>query len=357
MRLVKGWSWLRPATGVRRRAASTRLDDARRLGDLSRRVHSLHRSVIDPGVLQGLLPLRVPAARQRAGGVEAQQREMAFRHLSAAYAAQARADLGSSARSTAIDGLTWWVPVTRPADEAYTQRYVAKQHFPWRAISQTRDVSVGGVMLDIGANIGRMSVPRVALGDVQLAYCAEPEPLNYHCLVRNITDNGFAGLLLPDHAAIGAADGTIRLQRARSSGGHRLATGHDDDAAVDVPCWTLDTWVRRLGIDVQQVTFVKVDVQGAEGFVFAGADRMLSQRHVAWQVEIDPPLLTRQGFSVPDLLLRVQTHFTHFIDLNRRAGGPRVRTTAALAEALAYVTQDPDGRTDIVAFNALGLDV
>jgi FkbM family methyltransferase len=349
MELARVWPWRRPA--------AKRSDQVvQRLDGLSRRVHSLHRSVIDPDVLQGLLPLRVAAARQRAGGAEAREREVTLRRVAAPYVSCAEREFGSAARATTIDGLTWWVPVTRPADAAYTERYVAKQHFPWRAISQTRDVSVGGVMLDLGANIGRMSVPRVALGDVQIAYCAEPEPLNYHCLVRNIIDNGFGGLLLADHAAIGATDGTIRLQRTRSSGGHRVATERDDDAAVEVPCWTLDSWVGRLGVDLQQVTFVKVDVQGSEGFVFAGAARVLSQRHIAWQVEIDPPLLAKQGFAVPDLLSRIQAHFSHFIDLNRRAEGPRVRRASELADALAYVTGHRDGRTDIVAFNSQRVD-
>ena len=33
-------------------------------------------------------------------------------------------------------------------------------------------------MLDLGANVGRMSVPRVVLGDAMVAYCAEPDPVS-----------------------------------------------------------------------------------------------------------------------------------------------------------------------------------
>ena len=77
-------------------------------------------------------------------------------------------------------------------------RYLRHQDFPYRAIAQTREAGIGGVMIDIGANIGRMSIPRVVLGDATLAYCLEPDPLNYACLVRNIRDNGLAGLALAD---------------------------------------------------------------------------------------------------------------------------------------------------------------
>jgi hypothetical protein len=46
--------------------------------------------------------------------------------------------------------------------------------------------------------------------------------LNYACLLRNVRDNGLAGLVLPDHLAIGDAEGTVRLERAKSAGGHRV---------------------------------------------------------------------------------------------------------------------------------------
>jgi len=246
------------------------------------------------------------------------------------------------------------VPLTDPDDEVLVARALGHQDFPYRVITQTRDAAIGGVMLDIGANIGRMSIPRVILGDATVAYCAEPDPLNHACLVRNVRDNGLSGLVLPDHLAIGAAEGTVRLERARSAGGHRVLTegAASKRETVEVPCLPLDAWVDRAGIDLEQVRFIKVDVQGSEVDVLRGASRVLSHRHIAWQMEIDLETLAGRGFEAGrDLYPIIQQQFTHFIDLNRHRTTSRVRPIGVLVEALDYVSGGSGGRTDVVLFS------
>ena len=168
------------------------------------------------------------------------------------------------------------------------------------------------------------------LGDATLAYCIEPDPLNYACLVRNIRDNGLAGLAFPDRLAIGAHNGTVRLERAKSPGGHRvlgegMTTGRE---TVDVPIATLDSWVDRIGIDLDTVRFVKLDVQGGEVDVLSGAPRVLACRHIAWQIEVDFERLGKRGLALEDLFAHLRQHFTHFVDLNRLATGSRLRPVA-----------------------------
>ena len=131
-------------------------------------------------------------------------------------------------------------------------------------------------MLDLGANIGRMSVPRVIHGDATAAYCAEPDPVNFACLARSVIDNSLRGLVLPDQTAIGDREGVVRLLRTGRSGDYRVLpdTAADTEHTVDVPCSTLDAWVDRLQIDLDAVTFIKVDVEGFERRVIAGAHRV-----------------------------------------------------------------------------------
>jgi FkbM family methyltransferase len=248
------------------------------------------------------------------------------------------------ARRIDLDGLAWWVPAR-----------TKQARVPYRGILQTRDVSSGGLMLDLGANVGRMSVPRVVLGDVTAAYCAEPDPVSFACLARNVIDNGLRGLVLPDQTAIGDRNGTAQLLREGASGNFRLLREGAVDArnVVDVPCCTLDTWVERLGIDLDAVTFIKVDVEGSERRLVAGAGRVLSCAHIAWQMEVKPSGLRAAGDEPGDLYVDLQRRFTHFTDLNRRAVGKRVRSIADLPEALRYI--EPDGKTDVLLFSADGL--
>ena len=151
--------------------------------ELRQRVKRLRRHVLDPGVLRAQLPYRWPIVRRAAARPEVQTRHACFSKASRAYACAVEHDGAPLPNSTVttLDSLEWWVPLTRPDDAALVERALTHQDFPYRVIAQTRDVSIGGTMIDIGANIGRMSVSRVILGDAAVAYCAEPDPLNYAC--------------------------------------------------------------------------------------------------------------------------------------------------------------------------------
>jgi FkbM family methyltransferase len=341
-------------TKSRRSGEAAKADDPRtRIDELVQRSKRLHHRILEPSVLRGTLPLRARAVRHAAEQSAARDRERRFRELSSSYAEAIDAEWSrSDARAISFDSLTWWVPLSVPDDPAAVEHALGHQHFPYRVITQTRELAVGGGMIDIGANTGRMSVSRVILGDVDVAYCAEPEPLNYACLVRNVKDNLLTGLVLPDHLAIGSADGVVRLERTKSTGGHRVlgADATSKREVVEVRSLRLDTWVEHLGIDLMQVRFVKVDAQGSEVDVLRGASEVLARKHIAWQVEIDLKLLARRGLGANDLYVLMQQHFTHFIDLNGRLTGDRVRRVGELAEALAYVTGGTAGRTDVLLF-------
>ena len=312
------------------------------------------RAGLDDTVLKRALPMRLPAARHRASLADARQRLQQFAATSASYhtAFDDVGDLDAHLGVIPVDGLTWSVPLSDPGDRAAVERYLQHQDFPYRAITQTRELGLGGIMLDIGGNNGRMAIPRVILGDVQAVYCAEPEPLNYACLVRNVRDNGLEGLVMPDRVAIGSENGTVRLVRAKSPGGHKVIDPgtRSKRETIDVPSLTLDTWCERLGVDLQQVSFVKVDAQGSEVHVLRGAAGVLAYRHIAWQIEVDLSLLGDRGFGAEDLYTPLRRHFTHYVDLNRRAKGARVRPIADLSAGLAYLAGQPGAHTDIVVF-------
>ncbi|MGE3274332.1 MAG: FkbM family methyltransferase [Vicinamibacterales bacterium] len=308
-----------------------------------------HRRIPATESLQVLLPARVASARRRASSPAARARHAAWmQHVDAYRHAVEVARQGADAGiAVELGGITWCAPASaRQPDRAERLR---AQGLPLRALLQTREVSVGPIMLDVGANIGRTSLLRTVLGDCGVAYAAEPDPGNFESLVRTLIINGLSGLVLPEQCAIGSADGEVTLRRGKYIGGHTIgAGGRKVRDAVAVPCRRLDSWVADRRIDLDAVHFVKVDVQGWEPHVLEGAPGVLACRHIAWQLEIDPPLLRAAGGSPEDLLARLAAHFTRFIDLHPAADGSRLRPVADLPEALGYLADGRGHKTDLV---------
>jgi FkbM family methyltransferase len=314
------------------------------------------RRILSASVIREMFDLRMRTLPARVSIASRDERESVLRAVSPDYVsavARGPAIFGEHVHRMSLQGLQWWMPVVRPQPDGPRKAWITKQRFPYQALTQTREVALGGIMLDLGANIGRMSIPRVVLGDVSAAYCAEPDPLNYACLVGNIVGNGLDGLLLPDHVAISDRAGTVRLRRANVSGGHRVlppeGIAHASDDIVEVPAFPLDTWIARLRVDPDAVTFVKVDVQGFEMRVLQGAPSLLTKRHIAWQLELDPELLAAAGSSLADVCALLERHFVRFIDMNSKLLGPRQRPIEELSQGLAYLgTAAP--KTDILVY-------
>lgn len=317
------------------------------------------RRVLEPAVVRELLPHRAKTIGARAVSAHAERFDTRMQEASPAYRA-ALADLDrpyEGLAETEVQGLRWTMPVPHAPGSDRWERFLAKQRFPYRSITQTREFSVGPVLIDIGANVGRMSIPRVILGDFERAYCAEPDPLNFTALVRNVALNGLRGLVLPDQVAIGSETRPVRLRQAKYSTGHSVASDASGDAdTIEVPCWTLDAWCERLSIDPALVTYVKVDTQGWEVHVLRGASALLRHTHIAWQLEVAPAWLDAAGTSKEELYALCAARFSHFVDLNKDAEGSRAYRTSELPQALDYLVGS-DAHTDIVLFHGSdGLD-
>ena len=133
--------------------------------------------------------------------------------------------------------------------------------------------------------------------------------------------------------------GTGAFRRADRIGSHHLVatkagTRHK---AGPVRTMTLDDWMRAYGVAAESVSFVKVDVQGWESRVLAGAQELLGHRHVVWSLEVSPKHLEQAGTPMPVLLEQLAKHFTHALDTRRKGDPVPVTVPGALAEAVSYM--------------------
>jgi FkbM family methyltransferase len=137
-----------------------------------------------------------------------------------------------------------------------------------------------GTFIDIGANIGLVCIPVVErTGALGIAF--EPEPRNFDFLQRNVARHALGARVECHRTACHATSGQLRLALSPDNlGDHRLH-GHGEDNAlaeresVAVDTQRLDDVLR--GRELPRPIVLKVDAQGSEVSVFAGARETLAR--------------------------------------------------------------------------------
>jgi len=166
-------------------------------------------------------------------------------------------------------------------------RVIAAQKEPW-TVSFIEAMPQGSVFLDIGANIGSYTLMAAALGHAVIAI--EPGYANFHHLARNLALNNVMDRVFPIQCALSDKAGMDWLHYGDlTAGAASHAMGQPVPGLVPmlwhkqiVPTWPLDKLVADLGLPQPQ--FLKLDVDGHESKVVAGAEETL-RRCVAAMIE------------------------------------------------------------------------
>ncbi|MFO1190231.1 MAG: FkbM family methyltransferase [Alphaproteobacteria bacterium] len=146
------------------------------------------------------------------------------------------------------------------------------------------------LFVDVGANVGTYCV--IASGACQARSLAiEPNPASLAALERNIALNGLETRVRIAPMAAGAKAGRVAITTSLDSLNH-VAEAGETAPTLDVPVDRLDHLV---GDDVP--ILMKIDVEGFESEVLAGAERLLGdQRLEALIIELNGSG-ARYGFS------------------------------------------------------------
>ena len=129
------------------------------------------------------------------------------------------------------------------------------------------------IVVDIGAHVGLFTL-KVAKS-VKLVLAVEPHPFNYRLLTMNIALNKLENVI-PVKLALSSYCGKAKLY-LRSAGTHTLKGqifGLESGETLEVEVETLDRLIDELRLN--KVTFVKIDVEGAELDVLKGSERVLT---------------------------------------------------------------------------------
>ena len=166
-----------------------------------------------------------------------------------------------------------------------------------------RFISPGDVVLDIGANVGVYARYLSSLvGDKGHVHCFEPDADNFRHLadaVRGLSN------VTPNHAAAGAADGTIDLYLSPQLGvDHRTYAHSESDVKVTVPVKSIDGYISgRFPISA-----VKMDVQGFEMSVLDGMEKTIAANPgIVFFMELWPYGLKAAGHSAEVMMRRLQS--------------------------------------------------
>jgi FkbM family methyltransferase len=167
-----------------------------------------------------------------------------------------------------------------------------------------------GTLLDIGANNGVISIGMLVNGELDRAIAIEPEPVNFARLQENVSLNKLDDAVLRLNCALSDKKSTLTFELSdQNYGDHRVRTSsapsegreifnESDRPVITVSAETLDDMVAELPARfTEDVAVVWIDVQGYEGYVFAGAREFLA-RGVPVVSEIWPYGITRAGMTL-----------------------------------------------------------
>ena len=162
------------------------------------------------------------------------------------------------------------------ADDEYIGRALSADggYSPQECEFLCRLVGAGDCVVEIGANIGAITVPLArAVGMSGRVLAFEPQPESFALLERNVHDNGLSEIVMTNSSALAAAPGKSAMPLLAELGHRNYGNVVlDPTASQPVEVLTLDG---VLGIT--DIALIKLDVEGAEAAVLEGAKATIAR--------------------------------------------------------------------------------
>ncbi|WP_462252218.1 FkbM family methyltransferase [Ekhidna sp.] len=167
-----------------------------------------------------------------------------------------------------------------------------------------KHVSPGDVVLDIGANVGEVTYRSSRIvGDNGQVHAFEPNFKNFERLQENFKLNHFENITF-NQVALGLEKGSVSLE---CNDDHNLGTTRVASSKSEgnlVPMTTVDDYVNDTNLS--RIDFMKVDVEGYEFFVLAGAIHSIKKFKPILFFELDDTNLKTYNSSARELVKKME---------------------------------------------------
>jgi FkbM family methyltransferase len=196
-----------------------------------------------------------------------------------------------------------------PNDELSRAVYISETYEPGSLLAMRALLPVGGVFLDVGANNGVFSMLASRwVGPQGRVFSFEPSEREFHRLREHIELNRLTNVTAI-RKVVADRDDWFHLRVARfPHAGHNtigVTFAYDGVRIERTECIegvTLTTFVNDTGLS--RIDLVKVDVEGAERAVLAGAQALLHHHRPSWIIEVCDATLAACGTTAGQVLDR-----------------------------------------------------
>lgn len=177
-------------------------------------------------------------------------------------------DAAAGLRLWEVGGSRWW---TRDdaSDSGWLLPYLLADH-----AETAKHVSLpisGDVVIDVGAHVGVFAKKALENGASQVI-AMEPDPLNLECLRRNLGGEIRSGRVVVWPKGAWSSETVLTMHRTRDNSGNSSVVLTESSSSYDrfsISLTTIDRMVQELKLGA--VTFIKMDIEGAEREAIAGA--------------------------------------------------------------------------------------
>lgn len=174
------------------------------------------------------------------------------------------------------------------------------------AQEELRDLAIGkGVIVDVGVNIGSVSLMLATFAPNARIYGFEPDPKNFAKARHNVALNGNQNISLINKG-LGADRSSAKLFNVNktNNGMNRILLGSAPELAATEYCEIeiikFDDFAMEEALD--RIDLIKIDVEGYELRVLEGAKASLRRFTPDLFIELDDDFLREQGDSASDLI-------------------------------------------------------